>query len=132
MGHCAAQQGEFQAAARHYRSALLSLPPSRLARGRVLTLWKLGQLETRLEEWTAALEHLLLAEHESRTLDSPPLCLLCLTALGEWSLAQNHIQEALRLADAAQQLSIRNHDSEGQEALNTLLAQLQVRGLTPT
>ncbi|WP_161883399.1 ATP-binding protein [Deinococcus alpinitundrae] len=132
MGHCAAQQGDIRAAVQHYRSALLSLPPSRLTRGRVLTLWKLGQLETQLEEWSAALEHLSLAEHESRTLDSPPLRLLCLTALAEWSLAQNHTQEALRLASTAQHLIVRHHDSEGREALDALFIRLQARGLTPT
>ncbi|GAA4001547.1 AAA family ATPase [Deinococcus rubellus] len=132
MGHCAGQQGDLQTAAQHYRAALLSLSPSHLTRGRVLTLWKLGQFETRLGQWTVALEHLSLAEHESRTLDSPPLRLLCLTALGEWELLQGHIEKALRLAADAQQLSAHSHDSEGREALAHLLMQLHERGLTPT
>ncbi len=122
MGHCASEQGEWSAAAGHYRAALLGLTPGRLTRGRVLTLWKLGLTELVLGECGAAREHLLQAKDEAGILASAPLQVLCLTALGQVHLKEGDEVAARELAGQAQRLGA--HDSEGAQALAELLARL--------
>ncbi len=118
MGHCAEQSGDLSGAAAHYLTALLGLPPQRLTRGRVLTLWKLGQVQIRLGQFAEARRHLSLAETEASTLDSAPLRLLCAAALGHLALSEGRTDEARRWAERARQLG--SHDSEGQGELARL------------
>ena len=122
MGHCAEQSGDLSGAATHYLTALLGLPPERLTRGRILTLWKLGQVQTRLGQYAEARRHLALADTEARTLDSAPLRLLCAAALGHLALSEGRTDEARRWAEQASQLG--SHDSEGQSELARLTERL--------
>ncbi|AWN23561.1 hypothetical protein DKM44_10260 [Deinococcus irradiatisoli] len=122
MGHCAAQQGDWPAAALHYAAAMCGLPAHRLTRGRILTLWQLGRVQTRLRAWSAARDHLTQASREALKLGSAPLQVLCLTALGQLHLDEGDVSAARQLAGEAQRLEV--HDSEGQEELDRLLARL--------
>ena len=118
LGHCAAQQHDWQGALEHYTRSVRELPPERPTRGRVLTLWKLGQTQARLGQSAAAALTFRQADADALTLNATPLRALCLSDLGLLLLKGGEQQEAQRLLQEAEACC--GQDQEGLEAVTTL------------
>ncbi|MGY2893376.1 BTAD domain-containing putative transcriptional regulator [Deinococcus sp. UYEF24] len=118
LGHCAAQQQDWQGALEHYTRSVRELPPERPTRGRVLTLWKLGQMQAHLGRADEAALTFRQADADALTLNATPLRALCLSDLGLLLLNGGEHAEARRLLREAETCC--GQDQEGLEAVATL------------
>ena len=120
LGHCAAKQHDWTGALDHYTRSVRELPPERPTRGRVLTLWRLGQVQVQLGQTSAAEATFRQADADARTLNAGPLRALCLSDLGLLLLRTGRQEEAGELLLEAE--SCCGQDQEGVDAV----AQLQL------
>ncbi|WP_407569304.1 BTAD domain-containing putative transcriptional regulator [Deinococcus altitudinis] len=118
LGYCAAQQQDWQGALEHYTRSVRELPPERPTRGRVLTLWKLGQVQARLGRASEAALTFRQADADALTLNATPLRALCLSDLGLLLLNSGEHPAAQRLLREAEACC--GQDQEGLEAVATL------------
>ncbi|WP_424950450.1 ATP-binding protein [Deinococcus sp.] len=122
LGHCAAQGHDWEGALTHYERSVRALPPEHPTRGRVLTLWRLGQAQVHLGRLQEAMQSFRLADADARTLNALPLRALCLSDLGLLLLGAGQTAEAARLLQEAHDCCGR--DQEGVEAVANLREQL--------
>ncbi len=122
LGHCAGQQGDWEAAQDHYARSVRELPPGHPTRGRVLTLWRLGQAQMRLGQHGQAEASFRQADADAQTLNAAPLRALCLSDLGLLLLETGRRTEAhARLQEAEAWCG---HDQESKEAVALLRGRL--------
>lgn len=122
LGHCAARQHDWTGALDHYTRSVRGLPPERPTRGRVLTLWRLGQVQAQLGQTSAAEATFRQADADARTLNAGPLRALCLSDLGLLLLQTNQQEEAGELLLEAE--SCCGQDQEGLDAVAQLRLEL--------
>ncbi|ULH16963.1 AAA family ATPase (plasmid) [Deinococcus sp. KNUC1210] len=112
LGHCAFVQGDLAQARTIYEQAMHDLPPETPTRGRVLTLWRLGQAQCRLGQWHAAIRSLEEADATALRIGALPLRTSCLTALAEVYLEAGHLGQATAHLDLADTLNSQDADEQ--------------------
>jgi len=125
LGHCAGQQGDWAAAREQYACSVRELTPGHPTRGRVLTLWKLGQTQMQLGEHWQAEASFRQADAEAQLLNAAPLRALCLSDLGLLLLEGGRNAEASERLQEAEACCGR--DQESREAVALLRTQLDKR-----
>ena len=123
LGHCAWERGDVAEARRCYERALHDLPPETPTRGRVLTLWRLGQAQCRLGQWQAALSSLQEADDTAQRIGAFPLRAMCLTALAQTHLEAGNPERASICLDLAD--GLHTQDSDEQAEIAALRQRLQ-------